>query len=137
MSKSMNKLNDDIINYMLNLELEQNISNIISSYKKQIKKEIANTLIEEKIKLLNTIAVTEHIDFEYLKNTYLTSKEILLNNSLNSETIFNNDSHNESILKKIEIDSEYYYYEPFENGKMYNKLSVNVGMYKNNEFIFY
>ena len=52
MSKSMNKLNDDIINYMLKLELEQNISNIISSYKKQIKKEIANTLIEEKIKLL-------------------------------------------------------------------------------------
>ncbi len=137
MSKLVSKLNDEVINYILNLHMEQTLSDIISSYKKQIKKEQAQTIVEEKIKLLNTIATEEKLDIEYLKKKYLTSKELALSDSLYSElSCNNNNSNNELILTKIEIDNKHYYYEQHENGKIFNKESQIVGVYKNNEFIF-
>jgi hypothetical protein len=42
----------------------------------------------------------------------------------------------ENILKKIEINDDYFYYEPKENGRIYDKYSVHVGFYKDNEFCF-
>lgn len=134
-SKLVSKLNDEVINYILNLHMEQTLADIINSYKKQIKKEHAASIVEEKIKLLNSIANDEKLDIECLKKKYLTVKELSLSDSLYSDSLINNSLNNESILKKIEINSEYYYYEPHENGKIYNKESQNVGIYKNNEFI--
>jgi hypothetical protein len=136
MSKLVSKLNDEVVNYILNLHMEQTLSDIISSYKKQIKKEQSITIVEEKIKLLNTIAIEEKLDIEYLKNKYLTSKELALSDSLYSELSCNNNSNNELILTKIEIDNKHYYYEQHENGKIFNKESKIVGVYKNKEFIF-
>ena len=136
MSKLVYKLNDELINYILNLHMEQTLSDIISSYKKQIKKEQAQTIVEEKIKLLNTIATEEKLDIEYLKKKYLTSKELALSDSFYSELSCNTNLNNELILTKIEIDNKYYYYEQHENGKIFNKESQIVGVYKNNEFIF-
>jgi hypothetical protein len=133
MSKIITQIKSDVINYLLDLKMEENIQNIIDSYKKQSKKELANILIDEKIKLLQDISLYESIDFEYLKTKYLKEKELMSINNVDNTDI---KSEEETILSKVDINNESFYYEAKENGKIYNKSTVQVGIYKNNQFIF-
>ncbi len=119
---------NDINNYLIDLDIENSVYNILHIYKKKIKKEY----IEQKYKLLLKISEDENLNFNDLKKKYLTSKELAI---LENNTVTNNEE-NEVILNKIEIDNNTYYYEQKENGKIYDKFSLHIGYYKNNEFIF-
>jgi hypothetical protein len=128
MSKTYKSLMNDINNYLIDLDIENSVYNILHIYKKKIKKEY----IEQKYKLLLKISEDENLNFNDLKKKYLTSKELAI---LENNTVTNNEE-NEVILNKIEIDNNTYYYEQKENGKIYDKFSLHIGYYKNNEFIF-
>ena len=128
MSKTYKMMMNDITSYLSDLDIEGSLYNILKIYKKKMKKDH----IEEKYKLLLKISEDENLNFNSLKNKYMTQKELdIIEN--NTVTV---SEENETILNKIEIQNEIYYYEQKENGKIYNKYSLHVGYYKNNEFIF-
>ena len=131
--KGLLTMNESIIDFIGSLNIEENIQNIIDENKKEIKKEFYNYLIEEKLKLLMKISEGENLDFEELKNKYMKDKELI-----SLKEISNKDENTESytILKKVILNNNEFYYEQKENGKIYDKNSTHVGYYKNDNFHF-
>lgn len=116
-------------------ELERSVDDIavlIKQYHKKIKKEYTTLLIEEKYKLLQSIAENENLNLDELKNKYLKPKELL---NINTPSTTTETETSEELLDKVDIKGEVYYYENKEKGKVYNSEYNEVGLYKNNTFI--
>lgn len=114
---------------MLSLE---NIDTIIDTYIKKIKKEYAEILLSEKLKLLIKIAEDEKLDLDSMKFKYLKNKEL---NSCNEIIKDVNTDELEDLLDKIELDNKVYYYDAKEKGKVYNENYKEVGYYKNSNVV--
>lgn len=100
---------------------------------KKIKKNYQNNLIEEKIKLLMKICDDLNINFDDMKDKYLSQKELSI---LNQDIVKNNTIDiNSELLDEIEIEGNKYYYEQKDNGKIFNSQSKPVGNYINGKFI--
>ena len=108
------------------------IDNEIKENIKKIKKDYNIIIIETKIELLKTICNGEKLDFNKLKEIYLTEKE----RKLIKEQKENKELINEELLSSININNDHYFYEDKENGKIFNKNSKIVGIYKNGKFNF-
>ena len=92
-------------------------------------------LSDEKLKLLTQISHNEKIDLELLKKKYLNFSsdvdEKVITKDKSKET-----STKDELLNSIVIDKITYYYEPKENGIIYNSNSQIVGSYINKNFKF-
>jgi len=118
---NLSNIMSDFIN-----ELENKLTNSI----KQIQLEYKKNIVEEKVKLLESIANDENLNYEKLKLKYLKPKEI----KLLSEKYTNEDS-NTDILHKITIKNIDYYYDSNTNF-LYDTSSVLIGsLDKNKEII--
>lgn len=118
----------------INTELDTTINTLnelIKIYKKKIKKECQQIIIDEKYKLLLKVSNIYKIDYDDLKNKCLKSKEIL--NAPNISKTYSNDV----ILDKTELNGIIYYYENKENGKVYDNDYNEVGEYINNNIIIF
>ena len=113
----------------LDIELLKQLENINDIVDK-IKKECSIRITEEKIKLIDKIAISENLDATYLKSKFLKSKE-LLNNNISLP----NTTDSEELLDKVEINNIIYYYENKEKGKVYNSDYIEVGVFKGNSII--
>lgn len=98
---------------------------------KNIKKEYQYNITQERIALLQNICKDENLDFNILKHKYLKPKEM-------SQIVVEDEPLiiDETILSKIEINKNIYYYEMKENGNVYNLSSKVVGLFKNNKIEF-
>jgi hypothetical protein len=93
---------------------------------KKIKKEFETKLIEEKIQLLKIICKDESLNFNEIKDKYLTDKEKKYIKVSDMPKI-----DNEKLLDTISIDGITYFYENKENGKVFNTKSKTVGYMSN------
>jgi hypothetical protein len=125
-SKEYDNLQNDIINEMANIE------KILILYKKKIKAEYTNILIDEKNKLLVKIAIGENLDLRTLKSKYLKNKELLDNDDIK----LGDSEENEELLDSCEINGNKYYYENKDNGKVYDESNKMVANYVNSKIIF-
>lgn len=120
-SRELNNFHNELISQFSNIEL------IIDDYKKRIKREYHQLLIEEKNKLLLKVSEGEKININDLKKKYLKPKEIIFTDEL--KITLSEDT--EELLDKIIIDNEIYYYENKEKGKVFNISNNEVGIFKN------
>ena len=123
-SKELNKFHDELL-----LQFD-NINILMAEYKKKIKKEYQQLLIEEKNKLLLKIAEGEKLNINDLKNKYLKVKEITP-----IETQVPSTEENEDLLDKIVIEGDIYYYENKEKGKVFDINNIEVGTYKSGSIL--
>jgi hypothetical protein len=123
-SKELNKFHDELL-----LQFD-NINILMAEYKKKIKKEYQQLLIEEKNKLLLKIAEGEKLNINNLKNKYLKVKEITP-----IETQVPSTEENEDLLDKIVIEGDIYYYENKEKGKVFDINNIEVGTYKSGSIL--
>ena len=125
-SDTLNNLYSKINSHLgeIDTEMKDNI--------KKIKKDYNIIITETKIELLKKICENEKLDFNKLKEKYLTEKE----RKLIKEKKENTELTNEELLSSICINSDHYFYENKENGKIFNKNSKIVGVYKNGKFNF-
>ena len=123
-SKELNKFHDELL-----LQFD-NINISITEYKKKIKKEYQQLLIEEKNKLLLKIAEGEKLNINDLKNKYLKVKEITP-----IETQVSTTKENEDLLDKIVLEGDTFYYENKEKGKVFDINNIEVGIYKNGSIL--
>jgi hypothetical protein len=100
---------------------------------KEIKKEYADNLVDEKIKLLMLVCSNEGLDFNAIKSKYLKPKEI--EQIEVKEDVADTILQEEDMLDKIEINGTTYYYQKKEKGNIYDLKSKQVGQYKNGQFI--
>jgi hypothetical protein len=97
-----------------------------------IKKEYKNNVKEENYKLLLNICKGENLDFNVLQRKYLKTNELPeISSNINNET----ETISDTILNKITIDGNDYYYEDKENGIIYNTDSVQVGVFSNGKYL--
>jgi TATA-box binding protein (TBP) (component of TFIID and TFIIIB) len=97
-----------------------------------IKKEYKNNVKEENYKLLLNICKGENLDFSVLQRKYLKTNDLPeMSTNVNNET----DTISDTILNKITINGNDYYYEPKENGIVYNSDSVQVGIFSNGKIV--
>lgn len=96
-----------------------------------IKKEYKNNVKEENYKLLLNICKGENLDFNVLQRKYLKTNDLPETNTQNNDT----DTISDTILNKITINGNDYYYEDKENGIIYNSDSVQVGVFSNGKHI--
>lgn len=122
--KELNKFHDELL-----LQFD-NINILMAEYKKKIKKEYQQLLIEEKNKLLLKIAEDEKLNINDLKNKYLKVKEITP-----IETQVSTKEENEDLLDKIVLEGDTFYYENKEKGKVFNSDYNEVGVFKANSII--
>ena len=114
------------INSML-VEIDDEIKDKI----KKMKKEMNNTITEERINLLKIICDGEGLNFNDLKGKYLSNKDLKL--VIDTPP---NHSFNEELLDTIEIKGIKYFYENKENGKIFEESSSkHVGFFKNSQYI--
>jgi hypothetical protein len=125
-SKEYDNLQNDIINEMANIE------KILILYKKKIKTEYTNILIDEKNKLLVKIAIGENLDLRTLKSKYLKNKELLDTDDIKLD----DTEDNEELLDSCETNGNKYYYENKDNGKVYDESNKMIGNYVNSKIIF-
>jgi len=116
--KEVQILDDLFISKITELHEEMKIQ-----YKK-IKQEYQTNLINEKYKLLIEMCNGEGLDLEKMRKKYL---------KIESNLEFKN--FNETVLDKIEINGNEYYYEAKEEGIIYNNKSNPIGIYRNGKFI--
>ena len=100
---------------------------------KEIKEEYQQNVTDEKIKLLVAICNDEGLDFNQMKTKYLKPKELL--NLESGKTNKDNFLIDDNLLDKIKINDQDYYYEPVNNGTVYNTENQPVGLYKNGSVI--
>jgi hypothetical protein len=110
----------------------ENIDVLISEYKKKIKKEYQQIMIDEKNKLLSQVAEGEKLNVNELKKKYLKSKEII---TTDEEVKVKQIEDNEELLDQIVIEEEIYYYENKEKGKVFDINSNEVGIFKNGSIL--
>ena len=123
--KQINDTFTDTFNELL-LELKSNI--------KDAKHEYQQNVIEEKNKLLIDMCIGEGLDIEKMKVKYLKPKELsyIEPNEPNKNVVLIDDN----LLDKITINDKDYYYEPENNGKVFDTNNNHVGIYKNGNVIF-
>jgi len=92
-------------------------------------------LADEKMKLLTQISHNEKIDLELLKKKYLNFSSDVDEKVIIKEKS-KDTSNKDELLNSIVIDKIIYYYEPKENGIIYNSNSQIVGSYINKNFKF-
>jgi hypothetical protein len=100
---------------------------------KKIKLEYQKNVAEEKVKLLLAVCNGEDLDFDFIKNKYLKSKEL---NNITEEELMKESIVEEELLDKININNKEFYYEPKEKGLVYDSNSKPVGIFKNGKIIF-
>jgi len=123
--KNINTIFTDRINE-LNEELQDNL--------KEIKLEYQQNITEEKIKLLIAICNGEGLSIDDIKLKYLKPKELEFIEP--NESTKNTINIDDNLLDKIIINDQDYYYEPVNNGIVYNIDNQPVGTYKNGKVIF-
>ena len=98
-----------------------------------IKKEYKNNVKEENYKLLLNICKGENLDFNVLQRKYLKTNDLpeTQTNTTNDSV----DTVSDTILNKTTINGNDYYYEPKENGIVYNSDSVQVGVFSNGKIV--
>ena len=98
-----------------------------------IKKEYKNNVREENYKLLLNICKGENLDFNVLQRKYLKTNDLpeTQTNTTNDSV----DTVSDTILNKTTINGNDYYYEPKENGIVYNSDSVQVGVFSNGKIV--
>jgi hypothetical protein len=98
-----------------------------------IKKEYKNNVKEENYKLLLNICKGENLDFNVLKRKYLKTNDLPdTDTNIKNE---DNDTISDTILNKITINGNDYYYEHKENGIVYNSDSVQVGIFSDGKIV--
>jgi hypothetical protein len=105
----------------------KDFSDIVASYCDKIKKDYKKILQEEKSKLIALIAEGEDLDETILRDKYLNKTKKKISKKEVSETI------KETIFDKTNIDGIEYWYEPKEDGNVYNIESKVVGTFKSNK----
>ena len=123
-NKELSNLHTELLSHF------EDINVLILEYKKKIKKECQQNLIDEKNKLLEQVAQGEKLDVNELKNKYLKTKEIIITIE---EDVKIED--NEELLDQIIIEGNVYYYENKEKGKVFNIDSEEVGIFKNGSIL--
>ena len=123
-SKEINNFHNELLVQIESIEL------IINDYKKKIKKEYQQNLIDEKNKLLAQVAEGEKLNINDLKKKYLKSKEIIIT----KEEVPQNED-NEELLDQIVLEGEVYYFENKEKGKVFDIDSKEVGIFKNGSIL--
>ena len=106
-SKEINNFHNDLLMQFESIEL------LINDYKKRIKKEYQQVLID-------------------LKRKYLKSKEITLTDEINLPI----PEENEELLDRIILEGNIYYFENKERGKVFDTSNNEVGVVKNGSIIF-
>jgi len=124
-SKELNSFHNELLMQFESIEL------LINDYKKRIKKEYQQLLIDEKNKLLLKVAEGEKLNINDLKKKYLKSKEITLTDEIKIQI----PEENEELLDKIIIDGNIYYFENKEKGKVFDKTNNEVGIFKSGSII--
>ena len=119
-SKELNNLHEELLTQFESIDI------LVSEYKKKIKKEYQQLLIEEKNILLLKIAEGEKLNINDLTIKYLKPKEILT-----SEIKLPLVEETEELLDKIIIKEETYYYENKDKGKVFDMSNNEVGIFKN------
>jgi len=109
------------------------LDDIIQENIMTIKKEYKNNVKEENYKLLLNICKGENLDFNVLQRKYLKTNDLPETqvNTTNDSV----DTISDTILNKITINGNDYYYEPKENGIVYNSDSVQVGIFSNGQIV--
>jgi hypothetical protein len=126
-SKEINNFHNELL-----LEFES-VTILINDYKKKIKKEYQQLLIEEKNKLLLKVAEGEKLNINDLKKKYLKPKEITITDDINKQLV----DEAEELLDKIIIEDTVYYYENKEKGKVFDIENTEIGIFKNGSIIFF
>ena len=93
----------------------------------KIAKDYKKILIEEKNNLISRIAEGEDLDEIELREKYLDE-------NIKKKLTIEVDESSEKILHKIILNGETYYHEIENDGAIYNKDSVKVGVKKNGVF---
>jgi hypothetical protein len=119
--KELKKIQEIFVNSITDLD------SLLSIQLQKIKDEYQTNLIDEKIKLLESICTGENLDFNKMKDKYLKNKEI--KKVVTTEITCSESS--EDVLDKITIDGNDYYYQPKDKGSVYDNSSAQVGIYKN------
>lgn len=124
-SKELNSFHNELLMQFESIEL------LINDYKKRIKKEYQQLLIDEKNKLLLKVAEGEKLNIYDLKKKYLKSKEITLTDEIKIQI----PEENEELLDKVIIDGTIYYFENKEKGKVFDTTNNEVGIVKSGSII--
>ena len=126
----LNEFNETLDIHLAKVSTEYNsLIDRMTIYCDKLNKEYSQNLN----KLVENIALGENLDVKMLKLKYIKGEV-----SIPSETPVVNtpiSEDNDAILDKIIINNEEYYYEKKEEGNVYNKESVIVGKYRNNNII--
>ena len=103
------------------------IDAVIKEDSKKIKKEFLNNLSDVRINLLKEICDGENLNFQEIKNKYLTDKEIknIIDISDTKEVI------NEPLLDTVLINGKTYFFENKDKGIIFDSKSKPVGVFKN------
>jgi hypothetical protein len=127
--KTVNKLRNRFIDIATEFDKLLQDTDILTN------EEHLKILSDDKIKLLTQISIGEKIDLDLLKKKYLNSSsdvdEKVITKDKSKDT-----SNKDELLNSIVIDKITYYYEPKENGIVYNSKSQIVGSYINKNFKF-
>jgi hypothetical protein len=120
----------------INVTFTESINDLYSKLQdnlKDIKQEYQQNIIDDKVKLLIAICNGEGLDINEMKNKYLKLKE--LDNFEPENLNKNNPLIDDNLLDKIKINDKDYYYEPINNGIVYNTDNQPVGIYKNGSIV--
>ena len=101
--------------------------NMIKNHISQIKKENKKQLILEREALLFAISEGENLDFEHLKNKYISKKKL--------KKIVVENNNDIDLYEVVNLDGAKYYYENKNLGNIYNENNEKVGVFKDNNFL--
>jgi hypothetical protein len=125
--KSLNKLKDKFI------DMATEFDKLLDETETITNEEHVKILVDEKLKLLTSISINEKLNLDMLKKKYLNiSNTDKKDEKQDQEVSLSKDE----ILDTIIIDNCTYYYQPLNNGKVYNNKSQIVGSYVHNKIIF-
>lgn len=122
--KSLNKLKDKFI------DMATEFDKLLDETETITNEEHVKILVDEKLKLLTSISINEKLNLDMLKKKYLNIS------NTDEKQVQEVSLSKDEILDTIIIDNCTYYYQPLNNGKVYNNKSQIVGSYVHNKIIF-
>lgn len=125
--KSLNKLKNKFI------DMATEFDKLLDETETITNEEHVKILVDEKLKLLTNISINEKLDLDMLKRKYLN---ISNTDKKDEKQVQEVSLSKDEILDTIIIDKCTYYYQPSNNGKVYNNKSQIVGSYVHNKIIF-
>lgn len=125
--KSLNKLKNQFI------DMATEFDKLLDETETITNDEHVKILVDEKLKLLTSISINEKLDLDMLKRKYLN---ISNTDKKDEKQVQEVSLSKDEILDTIIIDKQTYYYQPSNNGKVYNNKSQIVGSYVHNKIIF-